>query len=69
MLQDMNWFTYCRNKKCSINNECKRFTTDDKLPDENVINFSHMCNEKNGYYLRIEKEKSELVVKEEGENK
>ena len=60
----MNWFTYCKNSKCSENNKCRRFATE-YMPDDNVINFSHICNEKNGYYFRLVKDSTELVVKEE----
>jgi hypothetical protein len=63
----MSWFTYCRNKECPKNNKCKRYVAKDP-PNENVINFKHICNEENNYYLMLKIDSTDLVVKEEGEN-
>jgi hypothetical protein len=61
---DTTDYSFCKNSKCKYSNECKRFMIrESSNPVE--INFSHICNQKNDYLLRIKMDSTELVVKEE----
>lgn len=59
-------YCLCNNLKCTMNQNCKRYTIE-KEENKVYIRFENICHNKNDYFYQIKMD-TELVLKEEGGN-